>query len=161
LEAWALSTAEAVGSSPLGVWMRGSAAGYPVANVAHLLGLVLLLGSALLMDLRLAGLFRSLPADRLARILLRAAICGLTILVASGVAMFASDAAAFARSPLFRWKLALIAMALANIAAFHRLWGSDFKDWDVRAQPAARAMAVVSVLLWLTVATLGRLVAYS
>lgn len=161
MEAWALSAAQALEASAPGVLMRGSARAYPAANLAHLLGLVLLLGSALLMDLRLAGLFRRLPADALARILLRAAVCGLLILVASGMLMFAADAGALAKSALFRWKVALIALALLNIAAFHKLWGTGFEDWDARAPAAARLMAVGSVTLWLAVAALGRLIAYN
>jgi hypothetical protein len=161
VQAWALSAAEALEASTPGAWMRGSAIAYPVANLAHLLGLVLLLGSALLMDLRLAGLFRRLPADALARVLLRAAICGLLILAVSGGLMFAADAGALVKSAFFRWKLALIALALANIAAFHKLWGSRFEHWDARARPGARLMATASAALWLAIAALGRLIAYS
>ncbi|CFU11540.1 Uncharacterised protein [Bordetella pertussis] len=42
----------------LGAWMRGSSWAYPAANLAHLLGLVLLVGAMLLLDLRLLGLGR-------------------------------------------------------------------------------------------------------
>jgi hypothetical protein len=34
-------------------------------------------------------------------------------------------------------------------------------DWDRTAPPAARALALTSLLLWLTVAALGRLIAYT
>ncbi|MDP3383095.1 MAG: hypothetical protein Q8S47_07195, partial [Phenylobacterium sp.] len=56
-------------ASALGQWARGSAVAYPVANVAHLLGLVLLVGGIGVVDLRLAGLWRGLPIAALSRAL--------------------------------------------------------------------------------------------
>ena len=51
LAAWA----GALEASVLGEWMRGSSWAYPVVNLVHLLGLVLLVGPMLLLDLRLLG----------------------------------------------------------------------------------------------------------
>ena len=39
-----LALAAQLEASPLGLWARGSAVGYPLANLAHLLGLVMLIG---------------------------------------------------------------------------------------------------------------------
>ena len=74
--------------------------------------------------------------------------------------MFAADAPALVHSPIFRWKLALIVFALTNALAF-RLWiGRGIGVWGERVPAAARAMAVVSIGLWLAVAALGRWIAY-
>ncbi|RAK56521.1 hypothetical protein [Phenylobacterium deserti] len=148
-------------ASPLGAWVRGSAIGYPLANLLHLLGLILLLGGIGLMDLRLAGLFRRLPVAALSQVLIPAAMLGLALLVASGTMMFAADAQPLLRSTVFRWKLLAIGLALLNVAAFHALWGRRFEDWDRRAGILARFMAAGSLLLWLSAATLGCLIAYA
>lgn len=132
-----------------------SATAYPVANVLHLLGLVLLVGGIGLVDLRIAGLFRSLPVRALSKALTPLSIAGLALMLLSGIVMFAADAEALARSDIFRRKLILIALALLNAGAFRWLW----RDLD-RPTLAARIMAGLSLILWLAVATHGRLIAY-
>lgn len=148
-------------ASPLGVWARASPLAYPLANLVHLLGLVLLVGGIGFLDLRLAGLFSALPLPALSRVLTPLALAGLLLLAISGPVMFAADAGALARSSIFRWKLSLIALALANAAAFRWLWRTRLERWGDAAPLPGRLMAVGSVLLWLGIAALGRLIAYS
>jgi len=147
-------------ASPLGSWARGSAFGYPLANLAHLLGLVMLVGAIGVLDLRLLGLFRRLPAAALAQSLIPVAAAGLALMILSGAVMFSADAGALVRSALFRWKLVLIAAALANVAVFHRLWRRG-ERWSAGVPAAARLTAAASLGLWLAAATLGRLIAYA
>lgn len=149
--------AEVVQASSFGAWARQSSLAYPAANLVHLLGLVMLVGGIGLLDLRVAGLFRALPIEPLSRALTPIALSGFALMALSGPVMFAADAAALAGSGAFRWKLLLIALALANAAAFRLLWRGRLAD----PPPAARAMALASLLLWLGIATLGRMIAYS
>lgn len=151
----------ALQASPFGAWARGSAHAYPVANLAHLLGLLLLVGGIGVVDLRVAGLFRMIPVAPLSRALTPLAVTGLILMLPSGFTMFAADAKALAASPLFRWKLALIVLALANAVAFRRAWGRRLDRWGGEPPPAARAMAAASLALWLVVGALGRLIAYA
>lgn len=151
--------AEAVAASPFAQWAGGSV--YPFANVAHLFGLVMLVGAIGVVDLRLAGAFRAIPAAPLSRALTPIAIVGLLVMVPSGATLFAADATALAGSAVFRWKLVLILLALANAVTFRALWRRRIDDWDGGAPPVARAMAAASVLLWLGVAASGRMIAYS
>ena len=148
--------AAAVEASQLGGFARGSSWAYPVANLIHLLGLVLLIGGIGVADLRLIGLFPSLPRAALLRALTPLAVVGLVLMALSGPILFAADATTLARSTIFGWKLALIGVALLNVAAFHALkLGKD----DAPAA-IARALAALSLMLWLTIAALGRLIAY-
>ncbi len=126
----------------------------------HLLGLILLVGGIGLLDLRLVGLFRALPVAPLSRTLTPVAIAGLILMIPSGLTMVAADAAV-AESSTFRWKLLLIALALANALAFRFWWRDRIHDWDEAPPPAGRLMAAGSILLWLAVATMGRMIAYS
>ena len=148
-------------NSGFATWARGSAYAYPIANLAHLLGLVLLVGGIGVLDLRVAGLWRSLPVAPLSRALTPLAIAGLILMIPSGLTMFAADARALAGSPLFRWKIVLIALAVANAVAFRQAWGARLDRWGETVPPAARSLAALSLLLWLTVAALGRLIAYA
>lgn len=158
---WIAGVAAGLEASPLGAWARGSAFGYPLVNLIHLLGLVLLIAPIGFMDLRLVGLFRSLPAQLVARLTIPSAVAGLALLIPSGIVMFAADAVPLTQSPTFRWKVALIAIALANVALFHLLWGRQLDSWDRRATITPRIVAGLSILLWLVIAALGRLIAYS
>lgn len=148
--------ATALEASALGVTARESVWAYPLANLIHLFGLVLLVGGIGFLDLRLAGCFRALPLAALSRALTPLAIAGLLLLAASGTVLFAADAGALVRSPRFQVKLLLIAIAIGNALLFRRLWhGEAVPD------TALRLMAVLSLLLWLGVASLGRLIAYA
>lgn len=126
----------------------------------HLLGLVMLVGGIGLLDLRLAGLFHALPVAPLARALTPIAIGGFILMIPSGLTMVAADAAV-AESATFRWKLLLIGIALANALAFRFWWRNRFETWDETPPVAGRLMAAGSILLWLVVATMGRMIAYS
>lgn len=148
--------ASAVEASAIGSFVRESSWAYPTANLAHLLGMILLVGGIGLLDLRLVGFFRSLPLGAVVRSLTPLAVAGLLLMLASGPLLFAADAGALVRSDFFVWKLALIAIALANALAFRWMWRGA-------SEPVAglRAMALLSIGLWLTVAALGRLIAYA
>lgn len=153
--------AQALQDSGLGTWARESSYAYPAANLAHLLGLVLLIGGIGIVDLRLAGLWRRIPPEPLSWALTPFAVVGLLLMVPSGFLMFAADAAPLTRSPVFRLKLLLIMLALANAVAFRLIWRDYLTRWDSMAPPLARLMAAGSVLLWLIVGALGRLIAYT
>ncbi|MDB5682875.1 MAG: hypothetical protein JWM75_573 [Sphingomonas bacterium] len=149
--------ATAIEASALGGFARQSAWAYPFANLVHLLGLVLLIGGIGIVDLRLAGAFRALPLRALSRALTPLAIAGLGCMAVSGPMLFAADAAALVRSDRFAWKLGLIVIALANAALFRLLW----REGEEEPALPLRIMAVTSIGLWLTVAALGRLIAYA
>lgn len=144
----------------LAEWARGSVHVYPWANVLHVLGVVLLIGGIGILDLRIAGFWRQLPLDALSRALTPIAVAGLALQFGSGLVLFAADGVALAGSETFHWKLALLALALLNAAAFQfRSRGLNARGRSAPDLPA-RAAAVLSLLLWLTIAVLGRLIAY-
>jgi hypothetical protein len=150
---------EVVQSSPFGVWAGGEA--YPIANLVHILGLIMLVGGIGVLDLRLIGLFRKIPTAALAAALTPIAIAGLLLMVPSGATMFASDASTLVNSGTFRTKLLLIALALANAVAFRFIWQGRIEQWDFDLPFGGRVMAAASILLWLSIAALGRWIAYS
>jgi hypothetical protein len=154
-----LALVEALEASALGVAMRGSRGLYPAADIVHLLGLVLLVGGIGLLDLRIVGLGRAIPLAPLSRFLTPFAIVGLVLLAGSGIALFAADAGPLARSRTFLLKMGLMVVGLANAFVFRRGFG-DFEDG--RAPPAlARLLSGASLVIWLAVGALGRLIAYS
>ncbi|MGH9194836.1 MAG: DUF6644 family protein, partial [Acidimicrobiia bacterium] len=94
--------------------MRNSIWLYPIVEIVHLFGIVLLVGSAFMFDLRLLGLSRHVRVTDMARHLLPRARRGLAIVLPSGLLMFAAQATDWGTSPVFRVKLVLIILAILN-----------------------------------------------
>ncbi|WP_199192779.1 DUF6644 family protein [Allosphingosinicella deserti] len=154
-----LAIADALNDWGVGGWARSSPSAYPFANVVHLLGLVMLIGSIGVVDLRIAGLWRAIPLGPLARALIPVAAAGLVILAGSGLILFAADGRALAVSDTFQLKLLLIGAGLANVLLFRLLR----RGRDPAADPtlAVRLAASLSLLIWLGVGTAGRMIAYA
>jgi hypothetical protein len=135
---------------------------YPIVEIAHIAGIVMLAGGAAMFDLRLLGLSRSLPVSALARHLLPWARVGLGLAAVTGALMFTAHATEFAASPVFLLKMALVAGACLNAAVFHRGPFRSVSMWSVVARPprAARVAAMLSLGLWTGVIACGRLLAY-
>jgi hypothetical protein len=135
---------------------------YPIVEIVHIAGIVLLVGATAMFDLRLLGLSRSLPVAAMARHLLPWARLGLAVVAVSGVTMFVAHATEFADNPAFQLKLGLITAACLNAAVFHRWPFRAVSAWDVgtEAPLAAKGAAVLSLTLWVGVISCGRLLAY-
>jgi uncharacterized BrkB/YihY/UPF0761 family membrane protein len=147
-------------ASALGALMRESAVLYPLANIAHIIGLVLFVGSILFLDLRLIGFARSLPALNVARVLTPVMVFGFVLQIASGVLLFSADARPLWANPVMQVKAALIAFGLVNALLFRTLWNRRLEDWDDTAPGIARTQAGLSLLTWLGVAVCGRFAGY-
>lgn len=147
--------------SALGAWVRGGGWTYAIANVAHLVGLVLLVGPILLLDLRVlgAGAARFALGDVLAALTPFAAT-GLALALASGMLLFAADAVSLWAHPLMRWKLAAVALGLANIAWFRGALARGEGLPAGAVAPAARLSALASIVLWTGILAAGRMIAY-
>lgn len=149
-------------SSPVAVAMRQWLWLYPAVEVLHIAGIAALVGGAVMFDLRLLGVSPGLPVAALAGHLLPWARVGLGMVATSGALMFIAHATEWAQNPAFRVKLLLIVAAGANAWAFHRWPFRGVARWD-RDLPApgdARAAALLSMILWLSVIACGRLLAY-
>jgi hypothetical protein len=149
-------------SSGVAVAMRQWLWLYPAVEIAHIAGIAALVGGALMFDLRLLGVSRGLPVAALAAHLLPWARVGLGLVAISGALMFTAHATEWAENPAFRVKILLIVAAGFNAWAFHRWPFRSVGRWDrdVVAPPRARLAAIASIVLWLSVITCGRLLAY-
>jgi len=161
IERW-LSLAAMIESTALATWLRSSAWGYPAVESVHLLGLALLVGSAIAFDMRLLGVASPLPVHLVARFLLPLARIGFAVAVVSGAVLFTMQARTFAVMPLFFVKMGTIAIAVTNTLIFHRGVFTSVGDWThaVRAPRQARRAAVVSLVCWTLALVCGRFLAY-
>jgi hypothetical protein len=135
-------------------WVRKSAYAYPVLEALHITGIALLVGALALVDLRLAGFWRALPLEPLARAALPLAGRGFVLAAASGALMAIAGATELAHNRAFQLKLLLLALALVNALAFHR------RRSLMRADATARVQALLSLVLWIALIFAGRFIAY-
>lgn len=127
---------------------------YPALEVVHIAGIALVIGNLVLLELRVFGLGRALPARDLARLCLYLAGVGFGLVAASGLVMFATQATELLANRAFTLKMVLLMLAGCNAAWFHG------RDSLVKMDNVARVLMVASTLLWLGMAASGRWIAY-
>ena len=135
-------------------WVASHPIAYPALEVMHIVGIALLLGSLVMLDLRVWGLAPALPLPQLARLSLSVTLTGFGLLVCSGLMMFASQPADLVSNRAFHVKLVLILLAGLNAAWFHA------RDSLRCCDGLARLQTVLSTGLWLGAIISGRWIAY-
>ncbi|MBL8385204.1 MAG: hypothetical protein JNM90_19120 [Burkholderiales bacterium] len=159
----ALGVGQALAALPPAAWMREVSWAYPAVETLHIIAIAALVGTVLLVDLRVLGVSRLLPATALMRHALPLTWIAFAAAAATGVLLFLAHAADLIGNRVFVVKMCLIGAAGANAAAFHGgAWGRAHL-WEVgRAAPApARLFAGLSIALWVAVIACGRWIAYA
>ena len=161
MHAWLLPWARWLELSGPATALRTSTWAYPAAEVGHLLGLGLLVGTAFAFDMRLLGAARRLPLDAVAAFLLPCARAGFALMAATGLLLFAANATTLITG-LFATKLTQSPWASPMPASSIAASSPTVAAWNVDAAPPvpARLAAVVSMASWTTALVCGRLLAY-
>ncbi|MDX1482427.1 MAG: DUF6644 family protein [Woeseiaceae bacterium] len=151
----------AIEGSAVNEWVLGSAWVWPILEIVHFVGLSLLLGSMLVVDLRLAGLFRRIDLAATHRLLPWAAI-GFAMNLVSGTLFVLGDPARYYANIGFRFKMLLVLVAGLNALWFYLRINPVLRDRDPHGDTpaAAKTIAVVSLATWAGVLLLGRLIPY-
>ena len=149
-----LATIEA---TPVAQYLRASRWGYAAVNTAHVLGIALLVGAILPLNLRLLGVWRSVPRAALVRVLVPVAATGLLLAVVAGAFLFSVRAEEYAALGVLRLKVALIALGILGALELHRAYGLALEQAS-----DARVMghAILSMVCWLGALICGRLIAF-
>ncbi len=148
-------------STPVAQAIRHSAKLIALLESIHLIGLVLLLGTILMVDMSLLGLSigRS-PASRIARELSGWTAAGLAIMLSSGPLILSSEAIRCYRTPAFWVKMALLAIAVIFHLTIHaKVVFEEAPAPGLRAKSRAKWTACVSLGLWISVALAGKAIA--
>lgn len=143
--------------SGFGLLIRDAVLIYPIANVVHVLAVLVFFASVAIMDLRILGALRNEAAVIVIRRFRPVAIGAFCVLLASGIILFTPEASAIIRNPSFQIKLALIAIGLLNVLWMERALKRGYPGMTARA---ARVPAALSLIIWLGVAAAGRYIAY-
>jgi hypothetical protein len=150
-----------VETSGLATWVRESNSiwAYPTILTLHTVGLGLLVGANWALDLRLLGIGSNIPLAPLRR-LFPAMWIGFWLNALTGVLLFTTEATTKGTTTIFIVKLGLVAIAVAVM---------KMTEWSVYGRGSmvaavtgtAKALAVLSVVIWIAAIAMGRFMAYA
>ena len=104
----------AVEATAAAQYLRASRWGYAVVSGAHILGIALLVGAILPLNLRLLGFWRSIPRANLLRVLVPVAATGLVLAVLTGPLLFSVRAQEYAAVGFLQAKFVFVALELCR-----------------------------------------------
>ena len=147
-------------TSGLAIWVAESLYGYPIVLGLHAIGLAIVVGLLIFVDLRLLNFLGEI---RLSSLLgpMKLAWVGFTVNALSGFALFSAQATYIIYSTPFLIKIGLV--LLGAIIAFYiqRQAKKSVDDWEASSVPSSiKAAAAISLLCWTGAIIAGRLIAY-
>jgi hypothetical protein len=137
--------------------LRQSRYAYAAVNALHVLGIALLVGAILPLDLRLLGLWRGVAVRDLMQVLVPTAATGLLLAMATGGLLFAVRAPEYAALPIVYLKLGLVALGSSSAVLLHLRHGATLAT---ASTPTLRRAAALSISCWLGALACGRLIAF-
>ena len=137
----------------LAEWVRSSTAGYPSMIALHALGMAVMVGLSLVIDLRVLGWFAGIPLAALQRFF-RLAWIGFGINFLSGSALFSAQATSYIVDWVFMTKMLLV--LLGGITA------AILQPAVVKGEISGgtKAVAALAIVFWVAAIIMGRLTAY-
>jgi hypothetical protein len=160
----AASTLTWLQETGLATGIRDSLYLFPLLEAVHVIGLTLVFGTIAVIDLRLLGAastarsFQRMAADIMTWTWAAFALTALT-----GVLMFTANATVYFHNAYFRAKVVLLVLAAINVAVFELTARRTVHQWDASptAPPLGRAVATVSLVLWVAVIVTGRMIGFT
>jgi hypothetical protein len=133
---------------------------WPWAEAFHFIGMSLLFGSLLIMDLRLMGFFRKYLSIHAVHALTPWALGGFAINLLTGISFFVKDADRYVTNQSFQFKMVVILLAGINFLVFWFKIRTDARTWTDDQNPtmSAKLVGATSLLAWTLVIWGGRMI---
>ncbi len=147
----------------LSVALRESIWIYPILNVLHCVGILLVAGTIVVVDLRLLGFgVRRTPVSNVVGQVLPWTLSGFAFMLITGSLLAWSEPVKLYHSVFFPWKLLFMVTAGLNALFFHYGIYRGVAAWDSASLTPARARmaGVISIACWICVIAAGRAVGY-
>lgn len=134
---------------------------FPALETLHFLGLILLIGSIYVVDLRFLGVAKDVSLQAVLRYIPIAAV-GFGINLVTGSLFLFADPFRYFYNLAFQIKMAAVLLAGLNVLWFKYAIEADLVSDNQLAEPGAtaRLIAVLSMVLWATVIICGRMIPY-
>ena len=155
---------ESIEYSSLGISIAESTWAFPTLETIHVIGLVTVLGTIMVMDLRLLGLASNQVAvTKMSKDTLPWTWAGFVLAALTGSLLFISKASSYMANPYFLWKMGLLAAAGINMLIFHFITYKTVESWDTASVlPAgAKVAATLSLIFWVLVVFFGRAIGFT
>lgn len=151
---------EWLAETPYAVWVQQSW-GWPLALTLHAFGNAVVVGFALIIALRLFGLFRTVPYTTLLR-LFPVIWAAVVVQIASGFSLFLTKPTRYLGDGMFQWKLIFVVTGIVMTLYFQRTLKREAVAWDAAGRVSSRGAQIVAAtaLVWSAVLIVGRLTAY-
>ena len=153
------TTAEGPVGRDIATWVKAVPWVWPAAESLHFVGLSLLMGVVLLIDLRMLGVMKQVSVQALDR-LIPWAILGFGVNVVTGMLFFVAAPEQYTQNIAFFWKIGLLIVAVFNglyFTVYDKAWalapGAD-------AAPLSKVMAASALLLWVGVMYYGSMLPF-
>ncbi len=151
---------EQLETSGLATWVAESLYAYPIVLGLHAIGLAIVVGLLIYVDLRLLNFLGDIPLSALLGPM-KLAWFGFAVNALSGFALFASQATYIIYSPPFLIKIGLVILGGSIAFYLQRQTTKKVADWEADSVPSSvKAAAAISLLCWMGAITAGRLIAY-
>ena len=148
-------------STPISQAMTMSPLIWPICEMLHFVGLALLIGGAGLIDLRLMGVFKSVPLSAVMQVRKWAAL-GIVINVVTGSLFFIGAPDQYIDNPAWYGKLAFLFVAMLNVAVFETTQGKRMLTIAAgqNTPPSFKVAGAVSMASWFLVLYFGRMLPF-
>ena len=145
----------------MGTWVAESIWGYPIVLACHAVGMAVVAGTVVMLNLRVLGFACNVPIaffDKLSVI----TWAGLVLNVLTGLALFSGDPVKFYYHPVFRIKISLVALGVVSIwLVLREIRGTAGRPGGTLVAPIrTKMMAGFSLMFWFCAIIAGRLIAY-
>jgi hypothetical protein len=143
-------------------WLQSTPWVVPTVQTIHILAIAVVASSALMLDLRLIGVFwANRPVEAVKARFLPLVWWPVLLLLATGAIMIIAEPARSLKNPAFQLKMGLLIAALIVTWLFGFLHRRNAAFGDASGPRAAAAtLAIVSILLWSSIIFAGRWIAY-
>ena len=158
-----LSFCQWLEKTPAAAVMRDSLWTFDITETIHTLGIILVAGTIMLVDLRLLGLgLRREPVSHVVSRVVPWTLSGFGLMFLTGGWLFSAEATKLYHSPAFRIKMVLLSLAGLNALIFHLTIYRRSAEWDGMpvAPMRARLAGLASLVLWIGIIAAGRSIAY-
>jgi uncharacterized protein DUF6644 len=136
---------------------------YPIVMSTHLTCIALFGGMILMTNLRLLGLtFRSLTITQVVTSFRPWKRLGAVIMIGTGLLLATCEATKYAPNPYFWTKMAVLGLIGVHALVFRPLVYTRTEELDKAPviPTKAKVCAILSLVLWTTMFTMGRMIAY-
>ena len=156
--------------APLATWFEATYVGgqmrnifwlFPMMETIHFIGLTIMFGCLLVIDVRIIGFGRFINMNAAMKFI-PIAMGAFSINLITGIAFLCADPFRYFPNISFQWKMGLIIIAGLNALWF---WFGEHKELKLLADGEdapfrAKVIAALSIAIWVAVIIFGRMIPY-